>query len=160
MSLLRDVVALLEAEAIPHALIGAAAMAVHGVSRSTADVDLLAVESRTLEREVWAGFEQRGVALRVLKGDFDDPLAGGRRPPTLERIRRALTGRRDSRRQCQGLMAGSPIARIMAPIWAVDRPRPLDRADASEEARLATRWPSTPPALRPPRGPVSSRRNP
>lgn len=76
MSLLRDVVALLETEAIPHALIGAAAMAVHGVSRSTADVDLLAVESRTLKREVWAGFKQRGVVLRLLKGDFDDPLAG------------------------------------------------------------------------------------
>jgi hypothetical protein len=76
VSLLRDVVASLEAEAIPHALIGAAAMAVHGVSRSTADVDLLAVEIRVLKRERWTGFEQRGVALRLLRGDFDDPLAG------------------------------------------------------------------------------------
>jgi hypothetical protein len=41
MSLLRDTIARLEAEAIPHALTGAPAMAVHGVSRSTADVDLL-----------------------------------------------------------------------------------------------------------------------
>jgi hypothetical protein len=30
----------------------------------------------SLKRERWAGFEQRGVALRLLKGDFDDPLAG------------------------------------------------------------------------------------
>lgn len=76
MSLLRDVVASLEAEAISHALIGAAAIAVHGVSRSTADVDLLAVDSRALRRERWAVFEERGIALRLLKGDFDDPLAG------------------------------------------------------------------------------------
>jgi hypothetical protein len=34
------------------------------------------VESRTLKREHWASFEQRGIALRLLKGDFDDPLAG------------------------------------------------------------------------------------
>ena len=40
MSLLRDVVAVLEANRIDHTLIGAAAMAVHGVSRATADVDL------------------------------------------------------------------------------------------------------------------------
>lgn len=37
MSLLRDVVAQMEAEGIPLALIGAAAMAVHGVSRAAAE---------------------------------------------------------------------------------------------------------------------------
>jgi hypothetical protein len=41
MSLLAEVLQLLERERVPHALIGAAAMAVRGVSRSTADVDLL-----------------------------------------------------------------------------------------------------------------------
>jgi hypothetical protein len=76
MSLLAEVLQLLEREGVPHALIGAAAMAVRGVSRSTADVDLLCVDSRILEREAWATFEARGLLLRVLKGEPDDPLAG------------------------------------------------------------------------------------
>lgn len=40
MSVLSDVVAVLEQKDIAHALIRAAAMALHGVSRATADVDL------------------------------------------------------------------------------------------------------------------------
>ena len=76
MSLLAEVLQLLERERVPHALIGAAAMAVRGVSRSTADVDLLCVDAGILRREAWAAFEARGLLLRVLKGDSDDPLAG------------------------------------------------------------------------------------
>jgi hypothetical protein len=76
MSLLSEVLHLLEREKVAHALIGAAALAVRGVSRSTADVDLLCVDAAVLRPEVWADFEARGVLLRVLKGDFDDPLAG------------------------------------------------------------------------------------
>lgn len=76
MSLLRDVVATLEAETIQYALIGAAALAVHGVSRSTADVDLFTVDARALGTELWVGYQQRGIELRLLKGDREDPLAG------------------------------------------------------------------------------------
>lgn len=76
MSLFAEVLRLLERERVPHALIGAAAMAVRGVSRSTADVDLLSVDAGILRREVWAAFEVRGALRRVLKGDSDDPLAG------------------------------------------------------------------------------------
>lgn len=76
MSLLSEVIDLLERESVPHALIGAAALAVRGVSRSTADVDLLCVEATILRRETWADFEARGLLLRALKGDSDDPLAG------------------------------------------------------------------------------------
>lgn len=76
MSLLAEVLRLLERERVPHALIGAAALAVRGVSRSTADVDLLCVDSTILRRETWADFEARGLLLRALKGDSDDPLAG------------------------------------------------------------------------------------
>ncbi len=54
MSLLSAVVARLERERIRHALIGAAALAVHGVSRSTAAIDLLTVDSRVLGGEFWA----------------------------------------------------------------------------------------------------------
>lgn len=43
MTLLGDVVDVLTRERTPHALIGTAAMAVHGVSRSTADVELPAI---------------------------------------------------------------------------------------------------------------------
>ena len=59
---------------MPHALIGAAALTVRGVSRSTADV--LCVDATILRREAWADFDARGHLLRVLKGDSDDPLAG------------------------------------------------------------------------------------
>jgi predicted nucleotidyltransferase len=76
VSLLRDVVALLEAEGVGHALIGAAARAVHGVSRATADIDLLTLDPRALNRGTWAALEARGVNLLLLKGDPDDPLAG------------------------------------------------------------------------------------
>jgi len=76
MSLARDVAARLEAEGVDFALIGAVAMAVHGVSRSTADIDFLSVEEGLLKRELWTDFEARGATLRFLKGDFDDPLAG------------------------------------------------------------------------------------
>jgi hypothetical protein len=76
MSLLAEVLGLLERERVPHALIGAAALAVRGVSRSTADVDLLCVDASILQRATWADFEVRGLLLRLLKGDSDDPLAG------------------------------------------------------------------------------------
>ncbi len=93
MSLLRDVVSVLDAEAVPHALIGAAAMAVHGVARSTADVDLLVVDARVLKAALWSGFEQRGARLRLLTGDFDDPLAGSVRLILLESIVDVVVGR-------------------------------------------------------------------
>jgi hypothetical protein len=76
MSLLAEVLRVLEHERVPHALIGAAALAVRGVSRSTVDVDLLCVEARMLRRELWADVETPARTLRVLVGDPEDPLAG------------------------------------------------------------------------------------
>jgi len=76
VSVVADVTAALRAEGIAHALIGATALAVHGVSRATADVDFLTVDRRALDKGLWSGLEQRGASLRVLRGDFDDPLAG------------------------------------------------------------------------------------
>lgn len=76
MSLLSAVVARLERERIRHALIGAAALAVHGVSRSTAAIDLLTVDTRVLGGEFWAPVAAAGASFRVLVGDLDDPLAG------------------------------------------------------------------------------------
>jgi hypothetical protein len=66
------VVRLLEERHIPYALIGAAAMAAHGVSRSTFDIDLLTTDRRVLDHETWTISDP--VELR--RGNADDPLAG------------------------------------------------------------------------------------
>jgi len=76
MSLLAEVVRLLERDGVAHALIGAAALAIHGVSRSTADVDLLAVDATILREDRWAEMEAPGRDIRILKGEAEDPLAG------------------------------------------------------------------------------------
>jgi hypothetical protein len=76
VSLLQEVVGLLRREGIAHALIGAAAMAVHGVSRATADIDFLTMDVRSLEPKLWSPVSGHEVTLRILRGDFDDPLAG------------------------------------------------------------------------------------
>ena len=76
MSLLAEVQALLDQQRVAYALIGAGALAVRGVSRSTADLDLLCVEARILEPAIWSEFESRGLLLRLLEGDSEDPLAG------------------------------------------------------------------------------------
>ncbi len=61
---------------IPFAVIGAAAMAVHGVTRSTRDVDLFTVAAESLDPGVWQPLRRAGVQVRVEKGDAGDPLAG------------------------------------------------------------------------------------
>ena len=93
MKLLGEVVGHLVSEGIAHTLIGAAAMAIHGVSRSTADVDLLTVDDRVLLRSTWAEFEARDLVRRVLKGDVDDPLAGSVRLADASEIVDVVVGR-------------------------------------------------------------------
>jgi hypothetical protein len=58
-----------------HALIGAGALAVHGVSRSTLDHDILVVDRKVLEAGFW---EPLGSDANVdaRPGDADDPLGG------------------------------------------------------------------------------------
>ncbi|HET8775482.1 MAG TPA: hypothetical protein VFP80_16900, partial [Thermoanaerobaculia bacterium] len=73
MTLLADVVAHCEQRNVQVALIGAAAMTLYGVSRTTFDTDLLAVDRAVLRSELWADFPD---IADVRKGDFDDPLAG------------------------------------------------------------------------------------
>jgi len=51
-------------------------MAVHGVSRATYDVDLLALDPACLAPATWAALKQRGVSVDIRRGDADDPLAG------------------------------------------------------------------------------------
>ena len=75
MTLLDRVAAFLSGQHIAHALIGAAALAVHGVSRSTLDQDLLVLERRVLDPQFWRPL-QGHASIDVRRGDSDDPLAG------------------------------------------------------------------------------------
>jgi hypothetical protein len=53
------------------------------VSRATVDVDLLTVDTKALQADPWTGFGAGNISVRVLEGDFDDPLAGSVRLETL-----------------------------------------------------------------------------
>jgi hypothetical protein len=76
LTLLGRVHSLLAGAGVSHALIGAAALALHGVSRSTHDLDLLATDPSCLTPDLWASFESAEVEVEIRKGDLDDPLAG------------------------------------------------------------------------------------
>jgi hypothetical protein len=76
MSLVSDVAEALRRNEFPFALIGAAALAVRGVGRSTFDHDLLTTERSCLADSVWAPLTSRGIAVEIRKGDAFDPLAG------------------------------------------------------------------------------------
>ena len=76
MSVLAAVTALLTAHRTRFALIGAAAMAVHGVSRATSDLDLLVVNVECLQTSYWKSSELGGADVAIHAGDVDDPLAG------------------------------------------------------------------------------------
>jgi hypothetical protein len=93
VTLLAEVVAVLDNARIAHALIGAAALAIHSVSRSTVDIDLLTVDARTLDGHLWDELRIRSDSLRVLRGDVDDPLAGSVRLMKAAEIVDVVVGR-------------------------------------------------------------------
>ena len=75
MTLLDRVIERLDARGIPAALIGAPALAVHGISRSTFDRDLLTSRATVLDPSFWEDFpSDAGVDVR--RGETSDPLAG------------------------------------------------------------------------------------
>ncbi|MCL6641044.1 MAG: hypothetical protein K6T92_06685 [Candidatus Rokubacteria bacterium] len=76
MTLLPAVTELLRRRGTRHAVIGAAALAVHGVSRATRDIDLLVADPACLERPYWAGLEPATATVAIYPGAADDPLAG------------------------------------------------------------------------------------
>lgn len=76
LTLLGRVHSLLAGAGVSHALIGAAALALHGVSRSTHDLDLLATDPSCLTPDLWASLGSAAVEVEIRKGDHDDPLAG------------------------------------------------------------------------------------
>lgn len=73
VTLLGRVAEHLEKHGISFALIGASALAAHGVSRSTVDIDLLVTDPRVLRASFWT-LQQTAVDVR--QGDDSDPLAG------------------------------------------------------------------------------------
>jgi hypothetical protein len=75
VTLLERVAAVLSERGTAHALIGAAALAVHGVSRSTLDQDLLVDDRRVLETDFWPALAAEAT-VDIRRGDSDDPLAG------------------------------------------------------------------------------------
>ena len=76
MTLLGRVAAELERARIASALCGAGALAVHGVARSTYDIDLLATDPRTLHDATWQSLAATGTHVEIRRGDDDDPLRG------------------------------------------------------------------------------------
>jgi hypothetical protein len=72
----RDVHRILERAGIPHALIGAAALALRGHSRSTQDTDFFTTDRRVFQSQLWSELVEQGVPVDIRKGDADDPLGG------------------------------------------------------------------------------------
>ena len=76
MTLLDRVTAILDRAGVRYAVIGAWAMAAHGVARSTYDIDLLALAKSCLDYALWTPLADAGVDVSVTRGDAADPLAG------------------------------------------------------------------------------------
>jgi hypothetical protein len=66
---------LFDEERIAFAVIGAAAVAVRGVPRSSYDVDLLTVDARVLAEKTWQPIRLLA-DVEIRRGDWDDPLRG------------------------------------------------------------------------------------
>lgn len=75
MTLLREIAACLRAGHVPFALVGAAALAAHGVARASLDLDLLVTDVQVLHPDFWRSVTAQA-AVEVRRGDVDDPLAG------------------------------------------------------------------------------------
>lgn len=76
MNLLAEAVEALERAGIASALVGAGALAAHGVARSTNDLDLLCVDAAALRTDLWDDLRRSGATVDLRAGDADDPLAG------------------------------------------------------------------------------------
>lgn len=76
MTLLDRALAVMTAHRVPHALIGAAALAARGVARSTLDIDVLTTDARVLLPAVWATLQDAGTTVDIRRGDAEDPLGG------------------------------------------------------------------------------------
>ena len=76
MTALVEAIQRLRAHGTPFALVGAAALALHGVPRSTRDLDLFTVDVRCLDAEYWRSIGAGAIDVTIRRGDAADPLAG------------------------------------------------------------------------------------
>jgi hypothetical protein len=76
VTLLERVSGLLAGHGIDHAIIGAAALATHGVARATMDLDLLTTDPSCLDERVWEELRTAGIRVEIRVGDASDPLGG------------------------------------------------------------------------------------
>jgi hypothetical protein len=76
MTLFDRVAQLLAAQEIRHALIGAAALAVRGVARTTYDLELLTTDTRVLDAGLWQPLRGDGATVDIRQRDIDDPRDG------------------------------------------------------------------------------------
>lgn len=75
-ALFHEVLAILERRGSPAALVGAIALAAHGIARATLDLDLLVLDTGLLSPEAWRDLSEAGAQIEVRRGDAEDPLAG------------------------------------------------------------------------------------
>ncbi len=158
MSLLVDAVRLLAARGVEHAIIGAAALAAHGVARATSDIDLLVTDPACLGESLWAPLRATGASVDLRRGDDADPLAGvirirQKQEPTLdvivgrhrwqyEVLRRALPTRVGDSEVPTVTAADLVLLKLYAggpqDAWDIDQLLDAEPALASEvESRLA-----------------------
>lgn len=116
MSLLSPVTAVLDAAGIPHALIGAAALAVYGVNRSTLDLDLFATSPACLDPDLWKSLPSPA-EVDIRRGDLTDPLAGvvrfrapGAQP--IDLVVGKLIWQRELIEQAVSIGNGPPVVRL------------------------------------------------
>lgn len=76
MRLLAETLAVLARYDLPFAIVGATAMAAHGVARATLDVDLLVPGRAALDSPAWSELRESGASVEIRKGEADDPLDG------------------------------------------------------------------------------------
>jgi hypothetical protein len=76
MTLLAETLEVFSTHGLRCAVIGATAMAAHGVARATLDIDLLLAGRAALESGAWPDLERRGVEVEIRRGTGDDPLQG------------------------------------------------------------------------------------
>jgi hypothetical protein len=75
MSRVGVVLAYLESRGVAAAMIGGAALAVHGIARATLDIDFLTDDVRVLDTEFWSGLRDAPPP-EIRRGDSSDPLVG------------------------------------------------------------------------------------
>jgi predicted nucleotidyltransferase len=118
-SVLARVVQVLQQRQIPFALIGAAAMAAHGVSRSTFDTDLFSVGRSALDDDVWRELIADGIDVDVRHGDDEDPLLGVVRCTQGDQAIDLVVGRSAWQREIIGRATPTQVFSLNLPIVTV-----------------------------------------